>query len=86
MSLGRNINTPTINEVIALNRVAAADKSLIFLIIECRSGEIKSQTFSIAVLIISTANTNPMQKTTRIHSNRLIFNQTARKNGQCSKH
>lgn len=78
MSLGRNIREPIINEVIALNKTAAADKSLIRLIIVCRSGEIKSQIFSIAALMISATKTKPIQKTTRIHSKRLIFNQKAR--------
>jgi len=76
MSLGRKINTPTIKEVTALNKTAAADKSFILLIIECFSGEIKLQIFSMAVFMISVTKTNPIQKTIRTHSNRLIFNQT----------
>jgi len=52
----------------ALIKTAAADKSLIFRMVSCFSGEIKSDMFSIAELSNSIANTKPTAKITAIHS------------------
>ena len=56
------------NAVIALINTPEADKSLIFFIISCFSGDIKSAIFSIDELIISRLNTSPIEKITPIHS------------------
>ena len=59
---------PVISAVSEPINTAAADKSFIFLILSCFSGEIKSAIFSIDELMISRQKTSPMEKTIAIHS------------------
>ena len=63
------IRQPMVSAVIALTKTAPAARSFIFLIVVCRSGEIKSATFSMDVLMSSRTNTKPIAKTIAIHSN-----------------
>jgi hypothetical protein len=66
--LGIKTINPIIDAAIELIRTPAADKSFIILIVSCFCGETKSAIFSIAELIISTTNTNPIAKIMAIHS------------------
>ena len=66
--LGKKIIKPTITDVIALVKTAAAAKSFTFLIELCFSGETKSAMFSIDEFTNSAKNTKPMQKIINNHS------------------
>lgn len=55
-------------EIITANSTAAAERSFIFLMEGSIAGQIKSQTDSMAELIISKQSTMPMQSKTAIHS------------------
>lgn len=63
-----NMIIPAIKEIIAPVSTAAAERSFIFFIVSCFSGETKSAIFSMAELINSKANTPPIQRKITIHS------------------
>ncbi len=68
MILGKKTIIPIIKAVIAVIKTAEADKSLIFLMLSWRSGETKSDRFSMTELNASLQKTNPIAKITAIHS------------------
>ncbi len=63
---------PVINDIIAENKTAAADRSFIFLISGSLEGQTKSHNFSIAELMISKLKTKAKQIKTAIHSAALM--------------
>ena len=63
----------------AVNKTQAAEMSLIFLILESNSGEIKSQTFSMAVFINSAAKTMAIANKISAHSIGLRLTKKPRK-------
>lgn len=69
---------PTITAVIEAINTAPADISFMFLICSCRSTEMKSIAFSIAVLIISVTHTKAMQKTMQMLSRVVNLKKKAR--------
>lgn len=59
---------PIIKEMIADSKTAEADISFIFFMVRLKSGHTKSQSFSIAELMISKLNTTAKQRKIIIHS------------------
>jgi len=65
---GKKMIHPIIKEIIADNKTAEAAMSFTFFIVRLKSGQTKSQSFSIAELIISKLKTIAKQIKIRIHS------------------
>ena len=59
---------PIINVMIAESKTAEADMSFTFFIVRLKSGETRSQSFSIAELMISKPSTTAKHRRMTIHS------------------